>query len=167
MKLIKPNKKYAQSWYSAIKEFNAEKSKGFWNIPTPPTTFKEYKQRTDDHAKGKSLPDFWPQSSTFWLIDNNKFVGHSNLRHTLTKKLKNYGGNIGYYIRPTARQKGYGTKILELSLKKAKKIGLKKVLITCTETNIPPQKIIEKNGGKLINKVQTEDGLIRRYNIDI
>lgn len=167
MRLVKPNPKYSRSWHNAIREFNAEKSKGFWNIPTPPTTFKEYKQRTTDHSKGKNLPDYWVTASTFWLIDNGKFVGHTNIRHELTKKLKNYGGNIGYYIRPTERKKGYGTKILELALKKAQKIGLRKVLITCSDNNIGSIKIIEKNGGKLRNKVQTEDGLVRRYYINI
>jgi predicted acetyltransferase len=167
MRLVKPNKKYANSWYNALKEFNAENADGFWNIPFPPKDFEEYQQRCSDHSKGKNLPANWVQASTFWLIDNDKFIGHTNIRHELTKKLKNYGGNIGYYIRPSERKKGYGTKILELALKKAKKIGLNKVLITCSDNNIASQKIIEKNGGKLRNKVETKDGLIRRYYINL
>ena len=167
MKLIKPNKKYARSWHNLLKELDAEKARGFWNVPKPPTIFKEYQKRTEDHSKGENLPAYWVPASTFWLIDGTKVVGHTNIRHRLTKKLRNWGGNIGYAIRSTEHQKGYGTKILELALKKAKKMGLKKVLVTSLDKNTASQKIIEKNGGKLINKVKTEEGLARRYRINL
>ncbi|MBD3331077.1 GNAT family N-acetyltransferase [Candidatus Peregrinibacteria bacterium] len=64
--------------------------------------------------------------------------------------------HIGYYIRPSARQKGYGTKILELGLIKAKELGLQEVLLTCYESNIASKKIIEKNKGKFQDKVYDE-----------
>ena len=44
---------------------------------------------------------------------------------------------------------GYGSKILELALKEAKKLKLEKVLLTCDRDNLASQKIIEKNGGQL------------------
>jgi len=77
------------------------------------------------------------------------------------------GGNLGYYIRPSARNKGYGTKILELALVKAKKLGLQKVLITCDESNIPSKKIIEKNKGQFQDKVTGEGEAKLRYLIDL
>ncbi len=163
MQLLKPTKKYAESWWEAIREFETENRKGFWNIPDKPTDIDEYIQRTADHAQGKNMPDWFVPATTYWLIDNEKFVGNVNIRHKLNDKLKKEGGNIGYAIRPTERQKGYGSKILELAIPKAKEIGLQKVLITCDDENIASAKIIEKNGGKLHDKNIVDGKLVRRY----
>lgn len=167
MRLTSPTTKYAKSWYKAIKDLEAEKARGFWNVPKKPTNLEDYIKLAKDHSQGKNLPSYWVPATTYWLIDNNKFVGHSNLRHRLTKELKKVGGHIGYTIPPTERKKGYGTKILKLTLKKASLLGLKKVLITSLDDNIASQKIIEKNGGKLQDTNKTKEGLIRRYWIEL
>ena len=86
--------------------------------------------------------------STFWLVDNQgKIVGTSNVRHSLTADLLIQNGHIGYGIRPSERKKGYASKILALSLKEAKKIGIKRALLTCDKDNIGSKKVILKNGG--------------------
>lgn len=168
MKLVEPTLKYEDTWLAAIKEFNDEGARGFWNVPKPPTDINGYIKLTRNHSRGKDLPEYWVPSNTYWLIDNEKFVGHVNVRHKLTDALKIIGGHIGYFIRPSERRKGYGYKILELSLEKAHEIGLKKVMVTCNDDNIGSQKVIEKNGGVLKDKVQTEDeGLVRHYWIEV
>lgn len=167
MHLEKPSKKYEQSWKETIREFEAENQSGFWNVPEKPTDLDKYIQLTKDHEEGKNLPEYWVPATTYWLIDNNQIVGHLNIRHKLTDKLKIYGGNIGYAIRPSARKKGYGSKILELALPKAKEIGLEKALITCDDSNTASIKIIEKNGGKLQDKNMVEEKLVRRYWINL
>jgi predicted acetyltransferase len=121
--------------------------------------------------KGKNLPDGWVSESAFWLIrDDNVILGTSYLRHTLNDKLRIFGGNIGYKIRPGQRRKGYGTAILKLTITKAKLFGLKRVLITCDDDNIASAKIIEKNGGILKDKCYREplgSKLTRRYWIEL
>ncbi len=167
MKLVEPTLKYKDTWLAAIKELNNEGAKGFWNVPTYPTDINEYIERTQNHSQGKDLPDYWVPATTYWLIDDEKFVGHVNVRHELTDKLKIIGGHIGYYIRPTERRKGYGYKILGLALIKAHELGLKKVMITCNDDNVGSIKVIERNGGILKDKVQTEEeGLVRHYWIE-
>lgn len=52
------------------------------------------------------------------------------MRHELSPKLLAFGGHIRYGIRPRYRGKGYGTKILEFSLKKAKQLNIQKILVT-------------------------------------
>lgn len=167
MRLVKPSRKYAKGWAKAIEDLNREGTGGFWNIPEPPKNFTQYKKRTILQEKGLDLPDYWAPASTYWLIDDGRFVGHVNIRHKLNKKLLFWGGHIGYTISPSERKKGYGTKILELAIKKAKKLGIKRILLTCNDKNIASQKIIEKHGGKLKNKVETKEGLIRRYWINL
>ena len=167
MQLIKPTKKYEKSWHEALNEFRAEGRKGFWNWQKEPSNLDNYIQLTSDNEKGENLPDDWVPSTTYWLIDNNKFVGHTNIRHKLNDYLSKIGGNIGYYIRPSSRNKGYGTKILELALIKAKQLGLKKVSITCDEHNIASKKIIEKNKGQYQDKVTGEGNPKLRYWIEL
>jgi predicted acetyltransferase len=167
MKLIAPTKKYAESWQEAIKEFEAEERRGFWNVPEKPKEIEEYIQRTKDHSESKNLPDYWVPATTFWLMDKEEFVGHVNVRHELNDHLLEIGGNIGYAIRPSARRKGYGMAILKLVLPKAKEVGLKKALVTCDESNPASKKIIEANGGELENIIPGDDGPKRRYWIEL
>lgn len=57
------------------------------------------------------------------------------------------GGHIGYVIRPTERQKGYGNLILHELIKEANRMNIENVLLTCDEDNTPSSKIIEINKG--------------------
>ncbi len=166
MKLIKPTKQYVESWSDLIKELEEAGGRGFWLIPEKSESIDEYLQTVREHEQGKNLPDFWVPATTYWLVDGDKIVGHCNIRHQLTEKLKQIGGHIGYHIRPSERRKGYGSNILELSLKKAKALGLDKVLVTCDDSNVASIKIIEKNGGLLKEKGVVDKKLVRRYWID-
>ena len=89
-----------------------------------------------DAHNGINLPDSWVPDSTYWLVtDHNRIVGVVNIRHSLTEHLFNAGGHIGYGIRPSERRKGYATKLLALSLEKAKQLNITKALIVCDEVN--------------------------------
>ncbi|NBJ87982.1 GNAT family N-acetyltransferase [Acutalibacter sp. 1XD8-36] len=90
-------------------------------------------------------------------------TGALDLRHYLTERLKNGGGNIGYGIRPSQRRNGFAPYMLGLGIEKAKAIGLDRVLVCCDDDNPASAHTIEDCGGKLENVV---DGL-RRYWITI
>ena len=66
-------------------------------------------------------------------------------------------------IVPSERRKGYAKMQLALALPIARSIGIKKVLITCNDTNTGSAKTIESAGGVLENKVLEEGILTRRY----
>jgi predicted acetyltransferase len=147
MKLIKPTAKYGRSFrksFLEMKKRNEQTIYGIWDITT---TAKKYIAAAKKHERGKDLPKGWVSHSAYWLIDKDVFVGEVQIRHKLSKHLRKIGGHIGYLISPFKRRKGYGKKILALALKKAKQLGIKKVLITCEATNIGSKKIIEANGG--------------------
>ncbi len=102
--------------------------------------------------------------STFWLVNSdNKILGVSNLRHELNDHLLKEGGHIGYGIRPSERRKGYATSILRLSLLEAKKLNIKKVLVTCAKHNIGSAKTILKNGGRLWKEVDLNGETNQNY----
>lgn len=101
-----------------------------------------------NHIKPNRVP-----ACTYFLMrkSNNHILGIINIRHALNDYLLAYGGHIGYSIRPSERQKGYGKKQLLLGLQKCKEIPLQKVLITCLEDNEASRKTIESCGGILEN----------------
>ena len=124
-----------------------------------------------EHNKNMKLyhPELVNQSTFILVDDNNHIYGGTNIKHELNDELFNYGANIGYLIRPSERRKGYGTLILKLVLKECKKLGMKKVLVSCREENLWSAKIIEKNNGKYENSRYKEDNnnTYRRYWIEI
>lgn len=65
---------------------------------------------------------------------------------------KKWSGNFYYKIRKSERNKGYGTEILKLGLKEFKNLGFKEVYGQSSKGNIASAKVIENNGGILINE---------------
>lgn len=101
---------------------------------------------------------------------DNKIIGMINLRWNLNEWMLQYGGHIGYGVRPTERQKGYNKINLYLCLLKAKELGLDKVLLTADDENLGSVKTILSFGGELENKIETykeKGGLTCRYWIDV
>ena len=93
--------------------------------------------------------------------NDNKIIGTINVRWNLTEKVKQFGGNIGYGIRPTERRKGYNKMNLYLGLIEAKKIGLDKVMLDCDVENLGSSKTMEALGGKLERtEIDPYDGIL-------
>lgn len=136
-----------------------------WVVEKDPTDFLSMVDWLKDNANGVNIPVGWVPSSTFWLVDDkNRILGAVNLRHRLTDFLRNRGGHIGYGIRPSERQKGYATQLLNMSLNEAKKLGINNVLVVCDAINNASERTIVKNGGILDSDFIEEDGnIIRRY----
>ena len=59
-------------------------------------------------------------------------------------------GHIGYSILPAFAGHGYASAALAAMLGVAREAGLPEISITCDETNHASRRIIEKNGGRLI-----------------
>ena len=111
------------------------------------------------------------QSKTFLLIrkNDNKLIGTINVRWNLSEQMKQFGGNIGYGIRPTERRKGYNKINLYLGLLEAQKLGLEEVMLDCETTNIASSKTMESLGGILKKtEIDPADGLLTSvYIIDV
>ena len=90
-----------------------------------------------------------------------------NIRHRLNDYLLEFGGHIGYSVRPAARRQGAATQMLTQALEICRQLGIKKRLVTCDKTNIAAAATIIKCGGILENEVFEGDALIQRYWIEI
>ena len=124
--------------------------------------------------RGREKQKGWVPSSTWLTVrrSDGRVVGMIDCRSVLTDFLQQYGGHIGYCIRPTERRKGYAKEQLRLALEKYRGAGEKRVLVTCDPANAASEKTILANGGALENEVEDtpglgQSGLIRRYWITI
>ncbi len=80
-------------------------------------------------------------------VTDNKLVGMIQLRHRFNNFLRDYGGHIGYSVRPSERRKGYAHWMLAQVLPEARKLGLQQVLVTCLKTNKASRQTILSCGG--------------------
>ena len=103
------------------------------------------------------------QSKTFLLIRENddRIIGAINVRWNLPESMKQFGGNIGYGIRPTERRKGYNKINLYLGLIEAQKLGLNLVMLDCDVNNLGSVKTMQALDGKLERtEVDPSDGIL-------
>ncbi|MEK7570765.1 MAG: GNAT family N-acetyltransferase [Patescibacteria group bacterium] len=153
MKLVSPSAVYKEQYITALAEATAHQTLTTLEKLWENETFDQFIQRLAAQERGINLPTDWVPATTLWLIDQGEFIGRVSIRHRLNEELGKINGHIGYFIRPSKRQMGYGKKILALALPEAERLGLAKVLVTCDEDNIGSRKIIEANGGVLENIV--------------
>ncbi len=107
----------------------------------------------DNQSEKTVHPGRVPNTVFLAIDESGRLVGMINIRHRLNTYYEHFGGHIGYGVRPSERKKGYATEMLSLALKEALKLGLEKVLITCSTHNVGSAKTIVKNGGVLENEV--------------
>ncbi len=112
-------------------------------------------------------------ADTFFLVreEDDRIIGMINIRYVLNERLGDFGGNIGYAIRPTERRKGYNKMNLYLGLLKCQEHGLKEVMLDCDKENLGSAKTMQALGGKLVKEryIKNEycDGIVQDYIIDV
>ena len=143
--LVKPNLSYADEIIKYKEESLKESSlingsAGLNRFSSIEDWLEELKKRSSE----ATVPEGLVPSSTYLGVreKDNYIVGMIDIRHYLNEYLTQVGGNIGYSVRKTERNKGYAKQMLKLALEKCKELKIKKVLITCDEDNIASEKVI-------------------------
>ncbi len=159
-----------KDWLAYIDEFHKS------NPESKPLDFKigdDYESWLNikqDEREGRNLEEGRVPSSVFFLKrkGEDRILGHISIRHSIaTDFLSTVGGHIGYGIRLSERGKGYATIGLKLALEECKKLGIQKVLLTCKSSNIASRKCIERNDGKLRDKIEFRGEDFNRYDFDL
>lgn len=88
-----------------------------------------------------------PTRREYWWVAGARFLGRARLNLRLTEELTEFGGHIGYDIRPTARGRGHATALLRAVLGAARDAGIERALLTCAPDNHASRRVIERNGG--------------------
>ena len=100
---------------------------------------------------GRAIPRLPGYSQWMW---DGEFCGSISFRwQPGTTELPPYcPGHIGYSVVPWKRRRGYATRALKLLLPQAIAEGLPYLQIVADADNIASQRVIESNGGKLIER---------------
>ncbi|MBA3265095.1 MAG: GNAT family N-acetyltransferase [Nocardioidaceae bacterium] len=114
------------------------------------STFSAYVERLHEVGLPEtSLPPGIVPSTTLWWAQGEEYLGRLSIRHRLTPWLLDFGGHIGYAVRPSARGRGHATAMLAAALPQVAAMGIDSVLVTCDATNLASRSVIEANGGVL------------------
>ena len=158
--LVKPDLSYADEIIKYKEESLAESpiingSAGLDRLSPIEDWLEELNKRSCEDTVPKGLVP----SSTYLGVreKDNYIVGIIDIRHYLNDFLKQFGGNIGYSVRKSERNKGYAKQMLKLALEKCKDLKMKKVLITCDKDNIASEKVILSAGAKF-EDIRSADG---------
>ncbi len=107
-----------------------------------------------------TVPEGKVQATQFLSVreSDGRLVGMIQVRHRLNEYLEQFGGHIGYSIRPGERRKGCAREQLRLALAFCKEtLNLDRVLITCKTTNEGSRRTILSAGGVYENTAHEPD----------
>jgi predicted acetyltransferase len=99
-----------------------------------------------DGTMGQRVP-----ATLLWWTDGDRFLSSIQVRHYLNAHLEQWGGHIGYAVRPSERGKGHACAMLAAMLDhvRAHLPDLTRVILTASQKNPASCRVIEKNGGVL------------------
>ena len=83
-------------------------------------------------------------------------AGNIDLRTSLTSRLEEYGGHIGYNVDPEYRGSRYSARSCRLLFPLARAHNINPILITCSPDNLPSVKTCEAIGAHLVKQQEVE-----------
>ena len=158
-RLIAPDDGCHGSFLEAMSEFHAENR---WTELREaellqPSAFHghvEGLRRLAERDRG-DRPSTWVPATVLWWVTDETFLGQVQIRHSLTERLRDVGGHIGFEVRPSVRRRGHATRMLAAALPVAEGLGIDPALITCASGNLASRKVIERSGGEIASADRT------------
>lgn len=174
IKLVKPSKEYKESFFEAVEEWGNRIGFKILSVDDyvkvkNQNDFDNLLNSLENAEKGIGLPDGFVPYSDLWLIADEKMAGVVNIRHNLDNPvLTEWGGHIGYQIRPSYMGKGLAVPMFLAALDfAADNLKIEKIMVSCNENNIPSRKTIEhalrERGGEELENFINNKGVVKRY----
>ena len=158
---VSPHPRYQQSFLTCVQEILDAGEHDRWTGLTvfgdesytvqelaDPTGFAAFTRRLQDLARpGTQFPAGMVATTTLWWVDGCDYLGRLSIRHELNDWLREFGGHIGYVVRPSARRRGNARAMLTAALPIVHGLGIDPALVTCDDANVGSRRVIESNGG--------------------
>ena len=169
IQLVKPSMDYAEDLWAFRREIMESGDadsfagcSGLENAETP----AEWLAHIEQYGSADTCPADKVPSDVYLAVRcrDHRIVGIIDLRHHIDHPILGlWGGHIGYSIRPCERGQGYGREMLRLNLENCRRLGLRRVMITCHSGNIASERVILANGGALENEILVDGAPVKRY----
>lgn len=159
--LVKPHLRFKESYNNYINEL-ANEERYPLTMDFDHTNFDSFLNKLREYENGESLQEGHVANITYWLVEGSEIIGVSNLRPKLNEQIQYCGGHIGLGIRPSKRGQNFGSRLLELTIQEAWKLGLTELHIHCYKSNLASAKVIQANNGRLHSEI-TQDQVVQRY----
>ena len=161
IKLILPTEEYLdQVWAYRQECFDADSSMDGCGTLARVDTPEQWLAGVRAIRNPATVPEGKVQATLFLSVreSDGKLIGMIDVRHYLNEYLEQFGGNIGYSVRPSERRKGFAKEQLRLALLFCKEtLGLDRVLITCQPHNEGSRRTILSAGGVYENTAHEPD----------
>jgi len=158
MEMENAHRDYIEEWRNAGEKVSP------WSADPQGMDYASWLGKTQSIQRKETCPPNLVTADTYFLMDDSgSILGAINVRHELNDFLFNFGGHIGYGVRPSERRKGYANAMLSMALGRCRELGMERVLVICDRENLPSAKTIIRNGGILENEIPDGERMMQRY----
>lgn len=95
---------------------------------------------------GTGLPDGIPKMITFWCVEDGEFIGEIQIRPSISEDEAKQMGHVGYAVRYSKWNRGFGTKLLKYAVKELQNLNVAPIYIACHVDNLGSNHVSKKVG---------------------